>query len=87
MIKLEDSAHAVSLCKVLKDSDIDGAEITFRTGGAGESVHLVCRRLEDLCVGAGTVMTVSSKFGSKALKFFPASCYEHQGFLTCISRP
>ena len=35
MINLKDSANAFPLCKVLKDSDIDGAEITFRTVGAG----------------------------------------------------
>jgi len=132
VIKLEDSAHAVPLCKALKDGDIDVAEITFRTDCAGESVRLVCKELEDVCVGAGTVMTpkqvdeaidggadfivspgftaavcrrcrqrnalylpgvvtptevmtVSSKFGLKALKFFPASCYGGVGTLKAFS--
>jgi len=57
VIKIDDVAHAVPLCRALKDGGIDVAEITFRTSCGPEAIREVCRDVEGVCVGAGTVLT------------------------------
>jgi len=57
VIKIDDIAHAVPLCKALKEGGIDVAEITFRTECAADAIREVSRQVEGVCVGAGTVLT------------------------------
>ena len=58
VIKVEDAADAVPLCKALSDGGLPVAEITFRTDAAEESIRRVHAELPDVMLGAGTVLTV-----------------------------
>ena len=58
VIKVEDAADAVPLCKALSDGGLPVAEITFRTAAAAEAISLVKKNLPDVLLGAGTVLTV-----------------------------
>lgn len=57
VIKLEDAADAVPLCKALSDGGLPVAEITFRSDAAEESIRRVHAELPDVILGAGTVLT------------------------------
>eukprot|EP00929_Paragymnodinium_shiwhaense_P002947 TRINITY_DN103294_c0_g1_i1.p1 TRINITY_DN103294_c0_g1~~TRINITY_DN103294_c0_g1_i1.p1 ORF type:complete len:350 (-),score=83.09 TRINITY_DN103294_c0_g1_i1:208-1179(-) len=59
VIKLDEAAHAVPLATALKEGGIKVAEITFRTACAAEAIQEVSKNVEDVCVGAGTVLTVA----------------------------
>ena len=58
VIKLNDPADAVPLCRALAKGGLPVAEITFRTAAAEESIRRVAKELPDVLVGAGTVLTV-----------------------------
>ena len=58
VIKVEDAADAVPLCKALADGGLPVAEITFRTDAAEEAIRRVHAELPDVMLGAGTVLTV-----------------------------
>ncbi len=58
VIKLEDAADAVPLCQALLEGGVYTAEITFRTAAAAQAIKNVSETLKDVCVGAGTVLTV-----------------------------
>lgn len=57
VIKVEDTADAVPLCKALSDGGLPVAEITFRSDAAEEAIRLVHAQLPDVILGAGTVLT------------------------------
>ena len=58
VIKVEDAADAVPLCRALSDGGLPVAEITFRTDAAEEAIRRVHAELPDVMLGAGTVLTV-----------------------------
>ena len=58
VIKLNDPADAVPLCRALAKGGLPVAEITFRTAAAEESIRRVAQELPDVLVGAGTVLTI-----------------------------
>ena len=58
VIKLNDPADAVPLCRALARGGLPVAEITFRTAAAEESIRRVAAELPEVLVGAGTVLTV-----------------------------
>ena len=58
VIKLNDPADAVPLCRALARGGLPVAEITFRTAAAEESIRRVAQQLPDVLVGAGTVLTI-----------------------------
>ncbi len=58
VIKLNDPADAVPLCRALAKGGLPVAEITFRTAAAEESIRRVAQELPEVLVGAGTVLTV-----------------------------
>ena len=58
VIKVEDAADAVPLCKALADGGLPVAEITFRSDAAEESIRRVHAELPDVILGAGTVLTI-----------------------------
>ena len=58
VIKLNDPADAVPLCRALARGGLPVAEITFRTAAAEESIRRVAQELPEVLVGAGTVLTV-----------------------------
>ncbi len=57
VIKVEDAADAVPLCKALCDGGLPVAEITFRSDAAEEAIRRVHEELPDVILGAGTVLT------------------------------
>ncbi len=57
VIKVEDAADAVPLCRALSNGGLPVAEITFRTAAAKEAIRLVHEALPDVLLGAGTVLT------------------------------
>ena len=57
VIKVEDAADAVPLCKALSDGGLPVAEITFRSDAAEEAICRVHAELPDVILGAGTVLT------------------------------
>lgn len=57
VIKIQDASHAVPLVKALKAGGIDVAEITYRTASAAEAIREVCRNVDGMCIGAGTVLS------------------------------
>ena len=59
VIKVEDAADAVPLCKALSDGGLPVAEITFRSDAAEEAIRLVHAQLPDVILGAGTVLTTA----------------------------
>ncbi|MDR2505707.1 MAG: bifunctional 4-hydroxy-2-oxoglutarate aldolase/2-dehydro-3-deoxy-phosphogluconate aldolase [Oscillospiraceae bacterium] len=56
VIKLNDAADAVPLCRALADGGLPVAEITFRTAAAEESIKRVAAELPNVILGAGTVL-------------------------------
>ncbi|MDO4546597.1 MAG: bifunctional 4-hydroxy-2-oxoglutarate aldolase/2-dehydro-3-deoxy-phosphogluconate aldolase [Clostridia bacterium] len=58
VIKVEDAADAVPLCKALAAGGLPVAEITFRSAAAEESIRNVHNELPGVILGAGTVLTV-----------------------------
>ena len=57
VIKVEDAADAVPLCRALAEGGLPVAEITFRTAAAPEAIANVSRELPHVLLGAGTVLT------------------------------
>lgn len=57
VIKIDDAADAVPLCKALADGGLPVAEITFRTDAAEESIRRVHEALPEVLLCAGTVLT------------------------------
>ncbi len=57
VIKVDDAADAVPLCKALADGGLPVAEITFRTAAAEEAIRLVHEQLPEVILCAGTVLT------------------------------
>lgn len=57
VIKVEDAADAVPLCKALSDGGLPVAEITFRSDAAEEAIRRVHNELPEVILGAGTVLT------------------------------
>lgn len=58
MVKIEDAGCAGQLADALTAGGLPCAEITFRTGAAGEAIQSIARSHPDLLLGAGTVLTV-----------------------------
>ena len=58
VIALEDASDAPALAKALDEGGIPCAEVTFRTGAAGEAIRVMSEQFPDMLVGAGTVLTV-----------------------------
>ena len=57
VIKVDDAADAVPLCRALAEGGLPVAEITFRTAAAPDAIAAVGRELPDVLLGAGTVLT------------------------------
>lgn len=88
VIKLEDSADAVPLCKALLDGGINVAEITFRTDAAEESIKKAASELPDVLVGAGTVLSVAQaeKAINAGAKFIVSPGFNEKVVEYCISK-
>ncbi|MEG1706641.1 MAG: bifunctional 4-hydroxy-2-oxoglutarate aldolase/2-dehydro-3-deoxy-phosphogluconate aldolase [Clostridia bacterium] len=58
VIKLENTADAVNLCKALRDGGVYCAEVTYRAEGADKVISQMTEAFPDMLIGAGTVLTV-----------------------------
>ena len=72
VIKINNSKDAVDLAKALAKGGLMAAEITFRSDAAEESIKAIAQNVPDVCVCAGTVLTVENaeravKAGAKAI--------------------
>lgn len=66
VVAIEDAADAANLGKALMAADLPCAEITFRTAAAAEAIKLMSEACPDMCVGAGTVLTVEQAEAAQA---------------------
>jgi len=58
VVAINDAKHAVPLAKALLAGGLPIAEITFRTDAAEESIKRIAKKVPEVLVGAGTVLTV-----------------------------
>lgn len=58
VVVLKDAGNALALGRILCESGLPCAEVTFRTDAAEEAISLLARNEPELLVGAGTVLTV-----------------------------
>jgi len=58
VVKIEKTEDAFPLGRALINGDLPIAEITFRTSAAEESIKTLTRKLPNLLVGAGTVLSI-----------------------------
>ena len=57
VVVLDDAKDSENLAKALVQGGLPGAEVTFRTDAAEESIRIMCEKFPEMCVGAGTVLT------------------------------
>lgn len=60
VVKINDSKNAVDLAKALSKGGLPAAEITFRSDAAEESIRQIARNVPEVCVCAGTVLSVET---------------------------
>lgn len=60
VVKINDSKNAIQLAKSLCKGGLPAAEITFRTDAAEESIRQIAKNVPEICVCAGTVLTVEN---------------------------
>ena len=58
VIAIDDAEKAVPLAKALVAGGLPVAEVTFRTACAAECIAAMAEAEPEMCVGAGTVLTV-----------------------------
>ena len=57
VVVINDVKDAEPLAKALCDGGLPGAEVTFRTDAAEESIRIMAEKFPNMLVGAGTVLT------------------------------
>lgn len=60
VVKINSSENAVDLAKALCKGGLPAAEITFRSDAAEESIRQISKNVPEVCVCAGTVLTVEN---------------------------
>lgn len=58
VVVLKRAEDAEPLAKALCEGGLPCAEVTFRTEAAEESIRIMAEKYPDMCVGAGTVLTI-----------------------------
>ena len=58
VVVIEDAKDAVPTAKALLAGGVDIMEITFRTAAAADAIRAVAEACPEMCVGAGTVLTL-----------------------------
>lgn len=66
VVALQDADKAVGLARALLRGGLCGAEITFRTPAAAESIARIAAEVPECTVGAGTVLTVEQAKTARA---------------------
>lgn len=60
VIRISNAKNAVPLAKILYAGGLPAAEITFRTDAAQESIRQIVQNVPEVCVCAGTILTVEN---------------------------
>ena len=78
--------EALPLCKALMDGGLPAAEVTFRTACAAECIAAMAEAEPEMCVGAGTVLTVEQVEQARAAgaKFIVSPGYNEAVVKHCI---
>ena len=78
--------EALPLCKALADGGLPAAEVTFRTACAAECIAAMAEVEPEMCVGAGTVLTVEQVEQARAAgaKFIVSPGYNEDVVKHCI---
>ncbi|MFK7805549.1 MAG: bifunctional 4-hydroxy-2-oxoglutarate aldolase/2-dehydro-3-deoxy-phosphogluconate aldolase, partial [Anaerolineae bacterium] len=66
VVAIDDAADAADLGRALVAGNLPCAEITFRTAAAAEAIKQMTAACPDMCVGAGTVLTVAQAEAAQA---------------------
>lgn len=88
VIKINDAKDAVNTCQALLDGGINIAEITFRTDAAEQAIKNVSENLEDVLVGAGTVLNVENakKAIAAGAKFIVCPSFNEKTVEFCLEQ-
>lgn len=86
VVVLEDAKDAVPLGQALMNGGLPVAEVTFRTAAAADSIKAMCQAFPEMCVGAGTVITVEQckKALEAGAKFIVSPGYSEEVTTYCI---
>lgn len=87
VVVLDDPKDAVPTAKALLAGGIDVMEITFRTPAAAESIQTVSQNCPEMCVGAGTVVTLDQckRAMGMGAKFIVAPGFDEAVVRMCIA--
>ena len=66
VVAIDNAADAADLGRALMAGDLSCAEITFRTLAAAEAIQQITAACPEMCVGAGTVLTIEQAEQAKA---------------------
>ena len=85
VVVLDDAADAVPTARALLEGGIKVMEITFRTAAAADSIAAVAKEVPEMCVGAGTVITLeqAKKAVSLGANFIVAPGYDEEVVSWC----
>jgi len=86
VVVMEKSEDAVNTAKALSAGGVDVMEITLRTAAGIDSIKQVAENCPDVCVGAGTVVTLDQcKEAVKAgAKFIVSPGFDHDVVKWCV---
>ena len=88
VVVLNDAKDAAPLAKALSEGGLPGAEVTFRTAAAEESIRIMSTEYPELFVGAGTVLTIdqANRAIDAGAKFIVAPGLNPEVVQYCINR-
>ena len=88
VVVLEDAKDAKPLADVLVEGGLPVAEVTFRTAAAEESIRIMAEAYPDMCVGAGTVLTIDQvdRAVAAGAKFIVSPGFDGEIVDYCISK-
>ncbi len=86
VIRIEDANDAVPLAEALKVGGVPVAEVTFRTASAEESIRRIAEEVDDILLGAGTVLTVDQVERARmaGAKFIVSPGFDREIVLRCL---
>ena len=86
VVVLDDAKDAVATAKALLAGGVDVMEITFRTAAAADSIKAVAESCPDMCVGAGTVITLEQckKAVDCGAKFIVSPGFDEEVVRWCV---
>jgi len=86
VVVMEKSEDAVNTAKALLAGGVDVMEITLRTAAGMESIKKVAESCPDVCVGAGTVVTLEQckEAVNAGAKFIVSPGFDHDVVKHCV---